>query len=282
MPRLVSFVSVAILVSWLNSRRKDLERQLREADRRKDQFLAILAHELRGCLGPVLTALDILSLMGESNDVAGQARRLIKRQASNASRIVNDLLDIARIKEGKLSLTPEVTDLKPIVANAVDDTRASAAQRKLHLHLSVPDDPVIVKVDPIRFEQVLANLLTNAIKYTDAGGHIWLTITQELQGVLVCVKDTGRGISPRLQSRVFELYGQVDEGRQGGLGIGLYLVRLLVESHGGTVQVHCPVDGKGTEFIVRLPRPNGVPEELQCEATPPAPSRVHAMTSPLE
>jgi signal transduction histidine kinase/DNA-binding response OmpR family regulator len=255
-----------------------LYQENREANRRKDEFLAMLAHELRNPLAPILNALHILRLSGTDADDAEKARETAERQVRHMVRLVDDLLDVSRITRGKIELRKEPVELAGVVARAVESTRPLVDSRSHQLEVSAVPDGVWVEADPTRLEQVLANLLNNAAKYTEPGGRIWLTARQDDGAVEVRVKDTGIGLAPEMLPRVFEPFVQVDqslERAQGGLGIGLTLVRSLVEMHGGTVHAHSAGLGQGSEFVVRLPvlAPSAAALPQPVAETMPAPAR---------
>jgi len=236
--------------------RKRAEAALREADRRKDEFLATLAHELRNPLAPLSNALQVLELAGDDRASAEQARRLMERQLSHLVRLVDDLLDVSRITTGKIELRKERVDVKAIVDSALETCGPVIEQSGHQLAVSLPPGPLPLDADLTRLAQVVSNLLHNAVKYTDRGGHITLTAEQQGSDVVITVMDDGIGIAPEALPRLFEIFSQADRslGRaQGGLGIGLSLVRGLVELHGGTVGVHSAGLGRGSEFTVRLP-----------------------------
>jgi PAS domain S-box-containing protein len=230
--------------------------EVREADRRKDEFLAMLAHELRNPLAPIRNALHIMKQPGADGAVVERVREMMERQVQHMTRMVDDLLDVSRITRGKIELRKEVVDLATVVSRTVEATRPLIEDRRQELTVDLPPQPVRLEADPTRLEQVLANLLNNAVKYTDHGGHIWLSARKEGSALVLRVKDTGVGIAVDMLSGIFEPFVQSDRvlhHSQGGLGIGLTLVRSLVEIHGGTVTAHSEGAGKGSEFIVRLP-----------------------------
>lgn len=233
-----------------------LVRQLRETDRRKDEFLATLAHELRNPLAPVRNAAQFLKLKGPVDPDLQHARDIIERQVGHLTRLVDDLLDVSRITRGKIVLQKERLGLKSILANAVEASRPVIEAAGHELAVAVPPEPMHLSGDLTRLVQVFGNVLVNAAKYTDRGGRIWLTARREGSDVTVSVRDTGIGIPADHLPRVFEMFSQVDpalERTQGGLGIGLSLVKGLVELHGGSVEARSDGPGHGSEFIVRLP-----------------------------
>jgi signal transduction histidine kinase/ActR/RegA family two-component response regulator len=233
-----------------------LEAELRAASDQKDRFLAMVSHELRNPLAPILTAVQLLEFTETDDPRLRQAREIIERQVRHQVRLVDDLLDVSRIAQGKIALRLEARDLKAELAYAIRGSVPAIEARKQELHAELPDEPLMVDVDPVRLEQIVTNLLSNASKYTEPRGTIWLTANQEGEKAVIRVRDTGVGISPEFLPRVFALFAQADaplERAQGGLGIGLAIVKHLVELHGGTVEARSEGPGKGSEFVVRLP-----------------------------
>ena len=235
---------------------------LADLDRRKDEFLAMLSHELRNPLAPILNAALLLRLhsnrnrlQGIENPVLQQSATIIERQVGQLTRIVDELLEVSRITTGRIQLHQERIAVGVVVEHAVATVRSLIDQRKHELTVSLPTQAIWVHADAARLEQVVVNLLTNAAKYTDQGGHIWLTVQQEGEEAVLRVRDTGVGIAPEILPRIFDLFTQAERSldrSQGGLGIGLALVQRLVEMHGGTVAASS-VLGQGSEFVVRLP-----------------------------
>jgi signal transduction histidine kinase len=241
--------------------------QLKESDRRKDEFLAILSHELRNPLAPILTALKVLKLSQEPDPGAESARQVMERQVRQLARLVDDLLDVSRIRSGKIQLRKEPVQLTAVMAQAIDTSQALLQARKHRLAVSLPPAPVWLQADPNRLAQVFSNLLDNAAKYTEEHGQIWLTAEAHDYEAVVRVRDTGIGMSAEMLTRAFELFAQGDQSldrSQGGLGIGLTLVRSIVQMHRGYVQALSQGPGKGTEFVVRLPTLRESP--ASCEA----------------
>jgi PAS domain S-box-containing protein len=235
---------------------------LAEANRSKEEFMALLSHELRNPLAPILNALTIQREMKTADPILQQAGKVIERQVGQMVRMVDDLLDISRITKGKLRLNKEPVELRVIVNNAVEACRPFSEARKHELSVSLPTESIWVDADPVRLEQIFANLLNNATKYTNLGGLIRVTIHQEAGEVVVGVWDNGAGIPPAMLPRIFDLFTQVDgtlSRSHGGLGIGLALVGTLVEMHGGRVQAQSAGLGRGSEFTVRLPTIAGAP-----------------------
>lgn len=234
-----------------------VERELREVDRRKDEFLATLAHELRNPLGPIRTSLQLLRRLDPDVPSAQEnARNTIERHTNHMVRLVDDLLDVARISQGKITLRHEIVNLQSVVNNAVEICTPAIENKAHRLTLVLPGEPVDVSGDPVRLSQILANLLLNAAKFTPTGGEIVLTV--DIIGSQVCIRvtDNGIGIEPDAAQGIFELFiqnGHVKDQVQDGLGIGLSLVKNLAELHGGTVSVLSEGAGKGCTFEVMLP-----------------------------
>jgi PAS domain S-box-containing protein len=232
-----------------------LYHELREADRRKDEFLAVLAHELRNPLAPLSNALQVMRLTAV-NEQTARVRDMMERQVRQMTRLVDDLLDVSRITRGKIVLRKERLDLAEVVVSALEASRPLIEAERHELTVTPSERPLFVEGDRARLAQVLSNLLTNAAKYTPEGGHIWLAVERRGPEAELRVRDNGVGIPAEMLSRVFEMFAQVERhlGRaQGGLGIGLTLVRSLVEMHGGTVRAYSGGPGQGSEFVVRLP-----------------------------
>ncbi len=235
---------------------------LADLDRRKDEFLAMLGHELRNPLAPILNAVLLLRLhstrnrlQGIENPVLQQSAGIIERQVGQLTRIVDELLEVSRITTGRIQLRQESIAVGVVAENAVATVRSLIEQRKHKLTVSLPTQAIWVHADAARLEQVVVNLLTNAAKYTDRGGHVWLTLQQEGADAVLRVRDTGVGIAPEILPRIFDLFTQAERSldrAQGGLGIGLALVQRLVEMHGGSVAASSTL-GQGSEFVVRLP-----------------------------
>ncbi|MFY0563144.1 response regulator [Archangium lansingense] len=247
--------------------RRELEDALRqravdlaEADRRKDEFLAMLAHELRNPLAAIVNAVH-LEAASQPEGRVSKSIQVMTRQSQHLARMVDDLLDVSRFNRGHIELRRAPVDLRQVVQHSVEARRRSLEEKGLHLEVAVPGSgSLLLQGDATRLEQVVSNLLDNARKYTEPGGHVFVGVTvegvgQERQAVL-CVRDTGIGMSPELSARVFELFVQAQQQlarSSGGLGIGLTLVRRLVELHGGEVTAHSEGEGKGSELVVRLP-----------------------------
>ncbi len=242
---------------------------LQEADRRKDEFLATLAHELRNPLAAIRAALDSIRLGGETAPAIDRPIATIDHQAEHLSRLIEDLLDSSRIVQGKFRMRHETVDLKQAIDLAVETSRPMLDARGQNLAIDPPPAPLILDGDRDRLAQVFANLLTNAARYSGAGSRIWLTVGREARQAVVRVRDEGRGIAPEMIPRLFDLFAQEDRpggDAQGGLGIGLSLVKRLVEMHGGAVEASSDGPGRGSEFLVRLPLSREVPTPVEGQA----------------
>lgn len=269
---------VAVLFKDVTARKR-AEEALREADRRKDEFLATLAHELRNPLAPVRTGLQVIRRSAADPAVVEKTAAMMERQLGHMVVLIDDLLDVSRITRGKLTLRREPVDLAAVVGLAVEAAAPLIEQAGHALSVALPDHPLTLDGDPNRLAQVVGNLLTNSAKYTPPGGRITLSAAVVGADVVVAVTDTGIGIPPAALGRVFDLFSQVDrtlEKTTGGLGIGLALVKGLVEMHGGTVAAHSDGEGKGSTFTVRLPVAVGRPtaaEPANGVPPPPTPAR---------
>lgn len=253
------------------SERKRMEMKLREADRHKDEFLAMLAHELRNPLTPIRNAVQILKMVNSPDPRHDWAANVIDRQAAQLALLVDDLLDVSRIIHGKLSLRKESVELGRVVAQALETSRPNIDARRHKLTVSLPPQSVRLDADPARLIQIWTNLLNNAAKYTEEGGQIWFTAEVQEGQVLVRVRDTGIGISEDKLPQVFDLFNQVESAKdhsQGGLGIGLAMVRRLIQMHRGTIQAFSDGLGKGSEFVTSLPiLPEGLPSHVEESST---------------
>jgi signal transduction histidine kinase len=248
----------------LRQRTQDLS----EANRRKDEFLAMLAHELRNPLAPIRNAVQVVRLLAQNDANLRWAGEVVERQVRHMTRLVDDLLDASRFASGKITLQKEPTELAAVVARAVEAARPNIEGRRQELSVTLLPQRLHVEADPIRLAQVVSNLLNNAAKYTPEGGRIWLAVQREGDEAVLSVRDTGIGIPDEMLSRIFDLFTQVDrtlDRAQGGLGIGLTLVKSLVELHGGSVQAFSKGPNTGSEFVVRLP--------LLPDTQPPQPAR---------
>ncbi len=248
-------ILVASIVRDVTGRRQ-MEQELRNADRMKDEFLATLGHELRNPLAPIRNAVQYLGIEGLKEPDLKTAREVIARQVTVMVRLIDDLLNVSRISRNKLGIRKERVELAAVVESAVEGSRPLIQQCGHELTVSLPPQPVHLDADPIPDRSGLVNLLNNAAKYTKRGGHIWLTAERQGSDAVVSVRDNGIGIPGDMLSRIFEMFTQVDQSReqsQGGLGIGLTLVRRLVEMHDGSIEARSNAPGTGSEFVVRLP-----------------------------
>ncbi|HEX9149104.1 MAG TPA: ATP-binding protein, partial [Thermoanaerobaculia bacterium] len=246
---------------------------LENADRQKDQFLALLAHELRNPIAPIRTALEILRRPNATPAETDQARDIAERQLRHMARLLDDLLDVSRIREGRIELRMETLDVASVMRSAAQAAASLIQARNHTLTIVDPKDRLFVRADPVRLEQVLGNLLNNAAKYTDPGGQIRMTAERIAGEALIRVRDTGIGIEPLMIPRVFDLFVQAERRMElsaGGVGIGLSLVKKLVELHGGRVEAISAGSGRGSEFIVALPAVEQKPVERVTAAETPS------------
>jgi signal transduction histidine kinase len=240
---------------------------LREADRRKDEFLAILAHELRNPLAPLRNAVEFMRRAPDERQAFAAARAIMERQLDQMVHLIDDLLDLSRVSRGHIDLKQEYVELSTVVEGALEICRSAIERAGHRLSVVLPEETVMLRGDPTRLIQILCNLLSNAAKYTPAGGRIDLSASPGDAVIEIAVRDDGVGIPADMLGRIFEMFTQVDrslERSQGGLGIGLTLVRRLVQLHGGSITAHSAGPGAGSEFVVRLPRHAGE------DARPPA------------
>ena len=241
-----------------------LYRELRDADRRKDEFLATLAHELRNPLAPIRNGLQVMRLSGSDAGMIAEARSMMERQLNHMVRLVDDLLDVSRITRNKLDLRKQRVELASVLHSAIETSRPLIEHSRHTFSVNMPTTPIFVNADPVRLSQAFSNLLNNSAKYTEPGGKVSLQVELAEGFVVVRINDNGLGIPADALPRLFQMFSQVDrnmEHAQGGLGIGLTLVRRLVELHGGTVAASSGGPGKGSEFVVQLPTLN-LPEEV--------------------
>jgi signal transduction histidine kinase len=238
---------------------KRQDRELRDLHRRKDEFLATLAHELRNPMAPLRSGLEVLRLAAERPGArvdTGQIRLMMQRQVDHLVRLIDDLLEVSRINTGKIELRRMQVEIAEVIRDAIEASRPHITAAKHELSVVFPDSPIVVEVDLARLTQVLTNLLNNAAKFTAPGGHIALSASLDQHRVRIVVRDTGIGISPEMLPRVFDMFAQVPshvERSQGGLGVGLSLARALTEQHGGMIEAFSEGPGKGSEFVVTLP-----------------------------
>lgn len=236
--------------------RKRAKQALYEADRRKDEFLATLAHELRNPLAPIRSGIEILQHSEFDKDKIEQTLNIVERQTNHIVRLVDDLLDISRITQGKINLKKERIELKAAIEMALETNREMIERSGHQLTISLPEEFIYLDADLTRISQIFLNLLNNAAKYTEPGGKIRLTAEKDANQAVVRVRDSGIGIAPEMLSNIFEMYSQIETPslqNRSGLGIGLSVVKKLVEMHGGTIQAFSEGEGKGSEFILRLP-----------------------------
>ncbi len=243
----------------VKQRTEELDRAiaaLQDTDRRKDEFLATLAHELRNPLAPICNALEIMRLSSDQPEASGMARGLMERQVAQLVRLIDDLLDISRITHGKLRLSRDRLSLGEILESAIEQSRPLLDKAEQALTVNIPAEPIWVTGDRVRLAQVFTNLLNNAAKFSDPGGQVTVTAKREAELAVVHVCDTGMGVPTEMLPRLFDQFAQVDRTlnrSQGGLGIGLNLARRLVELHDGTIEAHSEGADRGSDFVVRLP-----------------------------
>ena len=259
-PEEVELVKETAERTWEAIERARAEEQLREANARKDEFLAMLAHELRNPLAPIRTGLELIRHGGDTVVAVERVRGMMERQVGHMVRLIDDLLDVSRITSGKIVIQREPTLLGSLVRSAVEANRAAMAAKRIELRVELPKDDCVIDVDPTRFVQILSNLLHNAAKFTNNDGSVCIsaTITQPksdaLPQVSISVVDSGIGISPEFLPRVFDLFAQGETGSsQPGLGIGLALARRLVELHAGRLDARSEGHGRGSEFVIQVP-----------------------------
>jgi PAS domain S-box-containing protein len=264
--------AVSVVRDVTDQRRVDAElrkrvEELRDADKHKDEFIAMLAHELRNPLVPIRTAVELLKKTGDQPGVIASIRPVMERQVTHMVRLIDDLLDVSRITSGKIDIKPEAVPLATLVGGVVDASRDAIDAAGLTISLHLDDPNVVLNVDPTRFSQILSNILQNATKFTPAGGRITVRSVLEASNssnpatLVIRIADTGVGIAESMLPRIFELFAQagaVGHGRQSGLGIGLALARRLAQLHGGTLEAHSDGPARGSEFVLRMPAPDQV------------------------
>jgi signal transduction histidine kinase len=241
-------------IEELLARERTARREAESANHAKDDFLAILSHELRNPLNAIVSAVDVLDQAGSPDSIPAKARTVIRRQTAHLARLLDDLLDAAKVGRGHLEIRPELTDLRLVTREAVEHLSHRFSAKNQTLRMSLPDESVIVKGDPARLEQVVGNLLDNASKYTPDAGSIWVTLEVDPDEAILRVRDTGEGIPADRLHSIFDPFTQINPTlarSAGGLGVGLSLVKRIVEMHGGTVEAHS--DGGGAELTIRLP-----------------------------
>jgi signal transduction histidine kinase/ActR/RegA family two-component response regulator len=265
--------SAAVWFANINER-KIQEQNLHDADRRKDEFLAMLAHELRNPLAPIRQAVRIARSGASSEAQRRWSHGIIERQVQLMSLLLDDMLDVSRIGRGTLLLRKSREFLATVMETAIETTRPHIEAKRHRLEVALPEEPVALDIDPLRIAQVIGNLLTNSAKYTEPGGLIRLTAVVEADEVVIRIADNGIGLTPEQAAQVFELYSQVPaaiEKSEGGLGLGLALSRGLIELHGGRIEASSPGPGHGTEVTVRLPRHGASAQAGASDPTPEAP-----------
>jgi signal transduction histidine kinase len=257
----------------------EIARIRREADRRKDEFLAMLAHELRNPLAPIRTGLELIRLGGDTPAAVEQVRTVMQRQVAQMVRLIDDLLDVSRITAGKIQLQRELAPLGMMINSAVEANRAAITANRLTFDVELPVDPVWLDVDPTRFIQVVSNVIHNAVKFTERGGEIALrgelhpSADGATRDLVLTIIDSGIGIAPELLPHVFDLFAQGSgtAGRQPGLGIGLALARRLIEMHGGSIAAHSDGPGRGSAFEIRMPASEQPPLAAASNPNPAVP-----------
>ena len=253
---LLQVLSESLLNENLRMRQyQQVAENLGQANRAKDEFLAMLSHELRNPLGPIQIAMQVIGSGNADAVTVQKARETVDRQVKQLARLLDDLLDVARITRGVVALQKEPVNIITAVANALETARPAIDAHQHSLSASLPEQPVVIEADPIRLEQIVVNLVNNAAKYTPLNGRIAVKVSQDRDDVVIRVRDNGMGMSEELLPRVFDLFKQGDGSlfRSGGLGIGLTIVQKLVALHGGSVTAHSEGPGRGSEFVVRLP-----------------------------
>lgn len=255
---------------------------LENAAERINEFIGILAHELRNPLAPIRNAAALMGRKGLGDPVLESMRKMIERQSAQLERIINELLDVTRVARGELSIEHKSVDLSEVIQHSIEATRPAIEARAQELHVDLPEQPVYVTGDQVRLSQCVVNLLSNAAKYTPELGEILVKLATEDTHAVLTVKDTGIGIRPEMQHRIFDLFAQDKETlpfANGGLGVGLALVRRVVEMHGGRIEAHSEGRGRGSEFVIRLPKealegaPRQIPAESDRMAESPLPRR---------
>ncbi len=262
---------VVALVTDITEQRAEQEAQ-REASRQKDEFLAVLAHEMRNPLAPIRTSVAILRRVAPPDEALERCASVIERQVSHMARLVDDLMDVSRLSRGELRLQRGPTVLHDVIEAARELAEPLISEQRQRLILDGLDAPLLLDVDGARLTQVIGNLLNNASRYSPPDTEIRVSATRDADGVVIMVRDQGVGIAAEQRDHVFDLFAQVDQARssgKGGLGIGLALARRLVEMHGGTIHVQSPASGRGSEFVVRFP-PITVLSDRSSDETVPA------------
>jgi signal transduction histidine kinase/CheY-like chemotaxis protein len=248
--------SVARFIAEAEGERERCERDLEASNEEKDRFIAMLSHELRNPIAPILNSVWLLKQPDVSDDRRRRSYDVIERQARHQARLIEDLLDVNRLARGKIVLRREVFDFREAVRHAVETCGGTLAEKSLHLEVDVPDDPVPIAGDGTRLAQVVTNLLTNAVKFTPPSGTIWVTVSRDADEVVLVVRDNGIGLAPQMLPRIFDMFAQDDRSldrTRGGLGVGLTIAKTIVDMHGGRIAAASEALGKGATFTVRLP-----------------------------
>lgn len=248
--------SISQYIQEAEAERDRLQAQLETNSAQKDRFLAMLSHELRNPIAPILSAVQLLKQAALPDPRLARAREIIERQARYQAKLIDDLLDVNRIAHGKVDLQQAVVDLQAAVRHAIESCLPEIKKKGLHLEVHAPDSGLLVFADPTRLAQIMTNLLTNAVKFTPAAGALCLTAALEGEEIVLRVQDTGIGISAEMLPHVFDMFAQADtslDRATGGLGVGLTVVKNLVEMHGGRITAHSEGLGKGATFVIRLP-----------------------------
>jgi CheY-like chemotaxis protein len=236
------------------------EQALREADRRKDEFLATLGHELRNPLSPLVTSLHLLKFAGPTDPIVGRTATVMHRQLTYLVRLVDDLLEVSRITRGVITVNKEPVELVTILALAIESSRPLIDAGRHELIVDLPHESMMIRGDSVRLTQAFSNVINNAAMYTPAGGHIWITARHDDKSAYVAIRDDGIGVAPNQLSSIFEMFAQVnrtDRRTQGGLGIGLTLARSLIQIHGGAIRAQSDGAGRGSTFEIELPLTTG-------------------------
>jgi len=265
--------------------RKRAEEKLRDADRRKDVFLATLAHELRNPLAPLTAAVQLIAADPDRREQIGQLAAMMSRQLDQLVRLIDDLLDVSRITSGKLNLRSEPANLAECIQGAIDQSRPLIESRQHTLHVDLSAEPLVVRGDKVRLAQIVSNLLINAAKYTPPGGRIELAASRRADDVEIVVRDNGIGIPLPMQSRIFQLFAQIDSSTtrsSGGLGIGLTIVKTLVEMHRGAIRAQSEGPGRGSTFTIRLPLIVAPPASAKDSAPDSVPAPAEPANGPLQ
>lgn len=250
---IAAFVLVAVLLGSLHAAQRYGKESLSRRDRRRKEFLAVIAHELRNCLAPLSLSFHAFRARALDPALLERSQETAERQLANMTRLVNDLMDLSRIDQGKVRLHKVAVDLPRVVRHAVETTRPLLGERGHQVDLSLPAGPMWGEVDPMRLEQVVVNLVTNAAKFTEPGGRIGIAVEPAGSEVRIRVRDTGVGFSDQMKPRLFDLFAQAENGKRGGLGVGLHLAYRLIRLHGGELTAHSDGPGRGSEFVIRLP-----------------------------